>query len=154
MFPIFWLRLQHTVVKSLENSTFSGSGFHRWVLKATANQPSIHPYIHPSIHPSVHSHCFHTGVYVLQSRDHLWDLLLLQPTGANGGRSDRTEDFHVHERPSLQVKVAVVIRSRMLWRLLLMPLVLCVQRVRGSLHRPVNVGLLLHLGADRRGCSQ
>lgn len=107
---------------------------------------------HPSIHPSNRSHCFLTGVYLLQFRHHLWDLLLLQPTGAIGGRSDRTEDFHVPEWPSLQVRVAVAIRSRMLpWPL--MPLVLCVQRVRGGLHRPVNVGLLLHLGADRRGCS-
>lgn len=146
---MFWLRLQQTVVKSLENSTFSGSGFHRWVLKATAN----HPPTPPRTHPPLHSHCSHAAVYVLQSRDHLWDLLLLQPTGANGGCSDRTEDLHVPERPSLQVKVAMAIRSRMLRRLLLMPLVLCVQRVRGGLHRPVNVGPLLHLGADRRGCS-
>lgn len=94
---VFWLRLQQTVVKSLENSTFSGSGFHRWVLKAN----------HPPAPPPTPSHCFHTAAYLLQSRDHLWDLLLLQPTGANGGRSGRTEDFHVCERPSLQVKAAV-----------------------------------------------
>lgn len=75
---------------------------------------------------STSNHCFHTCVYILQSRNHLWDLLLLQPTGANGGRGDWTQDLHVHKRPSLQVKVAPAIRYRKLRRLSLTPLGFCV----------------------------
>lgn len=40
MFATFLSPPQHTVVKSLENSTFSGSGFHRWGLELPT-QPSL-----------------------------------------------------------------------------------------------------------------